>query len=391
MLTRLYRVASIVEAERALRLQSGGSSKEIHHGSSGGTSLWEEGGEEKALRYLLEGSKVNLLIRLLEDHVDGILKSRVECRVEEGDISSQEKSSHSLKLPKGGQWLALETSLAVLLPSVWAHREGIQVTDLNSISLVLSRGMLATLGLCEGVNKAPSLGATGGAAVATLPRAFRPTLATLLLRLLEALGGPAALGAMGDKIVAALSKAGVFSLFPFFLLEVGARANECSVDLSDPVALVYSDTDATAAALSASSLSAVDVLKGAGGVAALMALESFSASVKPALATESNTVIGRLSEEAAVMEAESDAPVLFALPRNDARQEGGLRNASHEEALPRLKRFLLEGLLAQPPVLKHLDPSGRPASTSAAPAAGKKMLRPILDYCDFVARQAAKR
>ena len=119
-----------------------------------------------------------------------------------------------------------------------------------------------------------------------------------------------------------------------------------------------------------------------------MALESFAATVKPELPKEADTVVGRLAEEAGHLEGDSDAPVLLAL---GARGLGLELRLPHWEACARLKKHLLEGLLGDPGVLRSLDAGGRPGALSGGGAAGKKLLRPLLDYCDWVARQTAKR
>ena len=410
-IARLSRVALIVEGERELRLAAGAAAagKELVAGASGGSSLWENS-EEVALRYLIEGAKVNLLLRLVEDHADGLLRSRVEDMVDEAEAGGEAPAAAAAaaapplpRLPPGlTPWTALERATAVLFPSVWAHREGVQICDHALIGRVLAKCMLVVLALAE----------------QGLPA--RPALTTLVLRWLGALGGGAALGAAGDKLVAALAAAGVWALLPLFLraataaaLAAGGASGEAASAV-DLLVLNYGSSGAAgegsssgggsgssggggdgSLAAAAARVAPADVLRGAAGAAALMGCESWAATVRPALSREADALVARLAEEAGVVEVEGPGAALLDKARREGAA-GGPASAwalrcSHGDTLSALKRELVEGLLAAEGVAGALDGGARPEARGAGAAAGKKLLRPLLDYADWHARTQGKK
>jgi hypothetical protein len=407
--SRLFRVATIVEGERQLRVEAG--SKELVDGASGGTSLWENG-EEVALRSLVEGAKVNLLLRLVEDHVEGLLKSRMEDPT--GDFAAEaplgeagdSQVAPAPPLPPGlSTWAALESASATVFTVAWAHREGIQICDHSLIGRVLAKAMLVVLALAEKGTVVAGEGASnggggggGGAANSAPPASGRPALATLVLRWLAALGGGPAVAAVGDKLVSSLGAAGVWALLPLFLVAVGGQASSGASEGGGGGEGGGSSSASPGVALpprlggivaECSRVASEDVLRGCAGAAALMACETWAATVRPVLLKEADMTVVRLAEDAGVMEAEGGLPPLL-----DAASRGpGLAlRTPHGEALVRVKRYLLETLLVDARAVGSLEAAagGRPTASGAVSAAGKKLVRPILDYADWHSRMAKK-
>jgi hypothetical protein len=402
-LARLCRVAHIVESERALRLQRTASGKPSNDGSSGGTSLWE-GSEEQALRFLIEGAKVNLLLRMVEDHCEGVLRSRPD----EGAVATLSEGGGG---DGGGDPTqaghALEFGAAVLLPSVWAHREGCQVTDWPLAARSLARLMLCFLAKAE---RAP-LGAGAG-----------QPLAVAALRWLAAAGGDACAGAVGDKVVAALGAAGVWALLPQFLVECAAQLGWVAEEGGDggaaraiksapgapppppppPTGDFPTSPGSPAAAagggggavivgapLEAVPLEAITaeaVLEAAYGAGALAAREHWAATVKPGLPTGADGAVAALVAEAGGMESESGAVPSLLAP--GARGGGLALRRPHVTAASRLRALLVDGLLGE--VAAAAGGKAAAGALGGVVATGRRKLRPLLDYGEWAARTAKR-
>ena len=205
--TQLSRLSDVVTEECAIE----GASAQEAHGSTGGATLFE--GHQMAVRFMLEAGKINLSLRIADEHVDGVLRSR--------RFAGTLVSDHDLR----EEDVVIEDSMGLLLAACWAHREGLQVTDIALASGVLTRATLAVMA----------------------PGSTRKMLALLVLRWLAALGAPMALGAIGEaRVIAALTRDNFFSLIPYFL--------------TSPIV---------------STISHAELLAGAAGIASIIATEDF--------------------------------------------------------------------------------------------------------------------
>jgi hypothetical protein len=207
VITQLSRLSDVVTEECAIE----GASAQEAHGSTGGATLFE--GHQMAVRFMLEAGKINLSLRIADEHVDGVLRSRRFAGILESDPALR------------GEDIVLEDSMGLLIAACWAHREGLQVTDVALASGVLTRAALAVMA----------------------PGSTRKMLALLVLRWLAALGAPMALGAIGEaRVISALSRDNFFSLIPYFF--------------TSPIV---------------STISHAELLAGAAGVASIIATEDF--------------------------------------------------------------------------------------------------------------------
>ena len=170
--SRLARLCAVVtdEHEGLVSSDTAVSAAGTH---SGGATLWD--GHTMAVRLLIENAKINLILRVADDHVDGRLRAR----------------------PAESCANELEGALESLLVAAWQHREALQVTDTPLALDVLARAMLV---VCAGSHAEPSA-----------------RIASLALSWMGVLGSTMALSALGEaKLVSDLVRAGVFVLLPFF-------------------------------------------------------------------------------------------------------------------------------------------------------------------------------
>lgn len=175
VVAQLSRLTDVVAEEGAIE----GASVMEAHGSTGGATLFE--GHQMAVRFMLEAGKINLCLRITDEHVDGVLRARRRAAASAPDARENA--------------VVIEGAMGLLLSACWAHREGLQVTDIALASGVLVKAILAVLA----------------------PGTLRVPLALLVLRWLSALGTPMALTAIGEsRIVAALTRDNFFALLPHF-------------------------------------------------------------------------------------------------------------------------------------------------------------------------------
>lgn len=170
--SRLARLSAVVTDEHE-GLASADTAVSAAGTHSGGATLWD--GHTMAVRLLIENAKVNLILRIADDHVEGRLRARP------AEASAGE----------------LERALETLVAAAWRHREALQVTDSPLAFDVLGRAMLV---VCAGAHAEPSA-----------------RIAALALSWMSALGSAAAVAALGEaKLVPDLLRSGVLALLPFF-------------------------------------------------------------------------------------------------------------------------------------------------------------------------------
>lgn len=181
---KLASLAAVIEKEQELVATetAGGGTARGTASPSRAATLWDNS-SQYGVRCFLETGKLNLLLRMAADYCEHCIKA----------LSTGSGSASSLC----GEAADFERGTFTVLTALWTHREGLQTTDWGLAADVLARAMV----LCV---------AAGEAGL----RAHLFTAVFVLQALGAIAGGAEAVGEA--KVVAALQKAHVFTLFPVF-------------------------------------------------------------------------------------------------------------------------------------------------------------------------------
>lgn len=349
----LGKLATVVETEQATAISN-------TRAGTGTDTLWDPKGDEWTLRHILSEGKLNLILRLLDEYLRTELTTAVQAweAIAVGDLTAA-IAALSLQGPPTGEGepanaaasdRLFETSCATLVCAGWRHKEGLQTTDMGTVASVLRHA-------CGQCLSAQHAGARQGVAI-------------LACRLLAALGD--AVAAVGEeKVVREFGRQGLFCLFPSFF-----AACACGGVGLTAVGVAGKDSGLSpSAGGSSAAAEAIEppLLAGARGACKLMTGEEF-AVLRQVLLSGADKGVGVPVADRVLQEV-TTAPT--------AAQTDGKAAAGAVQ--------LVTGLDS------HTAACASVSKGPAAVALGvigdqavKRKLRPLLDYCDAVAR-ATKR